>query len=109
MFAEILARFAAEHVCNLKEVKTPQSTLCSDLDDPYLAATPGETIWSSRDVSDPKGASVPSRLWTSSMLRTIRPALIPHPVLKLPEEAGRACRRGVSAHRRNIRGRTARG
>ena len=31
VFAEILARFAAEHVCNLKEVKTPQSTLCSDL------------------------------------------------------------------------------
>ena len=48
MFAEILARFAAQHVCNLKEVKTPQSTLCSDLDDPYLAATPGETIWSAR-------------------------------------------------------------
>ena len=86
VFAEILARFAAEHVCNLKEVKTPQSTLCSDLDDPYLAATPGETIWSSRDVSDPKGASVPSRLWTSSMLRTIQTAaLIPHPVLKLPD------------------------
>ncbi|ACO69860.1 predicted protein [Micromonas commoda] len=45
VFAEILARFAAEH-----------------------------------------GASVPSRLWTSSMLRTIQTAaLIPHPVLKLPD------------------------
>ena len=36
VFAEILARFAAEHVCNLKEVKTPQSTLCSDLVSFYL-------------------------------------------------------------------------
>ena len=46
----------------------------------------GETIWSSRDALDPQGASVPSRLWTSSMLRTIQTAaLIPHPVLKLPD------------------------
>ena len=113
MFAEILARFAAEHVCNLKEVKTPQSTLCSDLvsfylficffyivwairltacfiyylqDDPYLATTPGETMWSSRGSSDPRGVSVRARLWTSSMLRTIKTAaLIPHPVLRLPD------------------------
>ena len=51
-----------------------------------MATTPGETMWSSRGSSDPRGGSVRARLWTSSMLRTIQTAaLIPHPVLRLPD------------------------
>jgi len=43
-------------------------------------------MWSSRGSSDPRGVSVRARLWTSSMLRTIQTAaLIPHPVLRLPD------------------------
>ena len=72
VFAEILAKFAARHISNLRDV--------DGLD--------GAAGWEERAEGDPDGASIAARLWTSSMLRTIQTAsLIPHPTLTPPNGA----------------------
>ena len=91
VFAEILARFAAQHVCNLKEVKTPQSTLCSDLDDPYLAATPGRH-WARGRIRSEGG--VRSIQAVDLLHVTIDRRAHPAPGAQAPDGGWEACRRG---------------
>ena len=100
VFAQILGRFAAEHVCKLREVRGENK---GDRETAHggvtgvtrgggygLAATPEDgfsaTAWEERGSDDPEGPSVAARLWTSSLTRTIQTAsLIPHPVIKTPD------------------------
>uniref|UniRef100_A0A7S0SPL5 6-phosphofructo-2-kinase domain-containing protein n=1 Tax=Mantoniella antarctica TaxID=81844 RepID=A0A7S0SPL5_9CHLO len=79
VFAEILSRFAAQHVCKLKEFHSGQG-------DGDIEEQVGAGGWMERGADDEEGPSVAARLWTSSLFRTIQTAaLIPHPVIRGPD------------------------